>query len=135
LRATYTFTYSELRTPIVGSSTPAYEDGMPGDHLPYIPEHQLTAQAGIELREFGLNVSGTFVSEMWEGVGQGDDPTPRTDAAFLLDASLYVQVLEPLRLYVRGENLTYTQAIASRRPFGARPVRPFQFQAGMQINL
>ncbi|MFK7988073.1 MAG: TonB-dependent receptor family protein, partial [Sandaracinaceae bacterium] len=134
LRAAYTFTYTELRSE-VDSGNPQFIGGEPGDHLPYVPEHQVSAQAGIEMPQFGLNVSGSFVSEMWEGVGQGDDPVARTDALFLLDAAAYVQLVDQVRLYVRGENLTYGQSIASRRPFGARPSRPFMIQGGVRVGL
>ena len=136
LRASYTFTYSELREAILDSPDPQFLNGRPGDHLPYLPEHQIVAQAGLETQPFGVNVSASFVSEMWEGVGQGDDSlVPRTDALFLLDASLYVQIFREMRLYVQGENLTMTQVIAARRPYGARPNRPFQIQGGVQLSL
>ena len=93
-------------------------------------------QAGVESDVFGINASGSYISEMWEGVGQGDDSTvPRTDAYFLLDANVYVQIFREMRLYVRGENLTMTQAIAARRPYGARPTRPFQIQGGVQLRM
>jgi Fe(3+) dicitrate transport protein len=136
LRASYTFTYTELRSAIERSPNPQYAGGRPGDHLPYVPEHQFGAQAGIELREFGLNVSGSFVSEMWEAVGNGDEltPVPRTDPYFLLDAAMYLRPFEQLRIYVRGENLTNTQAIVARRPFGARPNRPLLIHVGVAIE-
>ncbi len=134
LRASYTFTYSELRTHVISSPSPLFVGGKPGDHLPYLPEHQVSVQAGVEFERYGLNASGTFVSSMWEGVGQGDDPVARTDAIFLLDASVYAQLWGPVRIYVRGENLTLTQAVASRRPFGARPSRPFQVQVGISLK-
>ncbi len=137
LRAAYTFTYTELQSAIESSPNPQYAGGQPGDHLPYVPEHQLSVQAGIEFRDFGLNVSGSFVSEMWEVVGNGDElvPRPRTEPMFLLDASAYLRIFEGVRLYVRGENLTLTQAISARHPFGARPNRPFLVQGGVKIEI
>ena len=133
LRAAYTFTYTELRAE-VDSQNPQFIGGEPGDHLPYVPEHQVSAQAGLELPTFGINASASFVTSMWEAVGRGDDPVPRTDPLFLLDATAYLQLLERVRLYVRGENLTVTEVIASRRPFGARPNRPFQIQVGVRVG-
>ena len=134
LRATYTFTYTELREAVGDSPSPLYAGGQPGDRLPYIPEHQISAQAGVEHEDIGLNVSASWVSEMWEQVAAPGDDLPRTDAVFLLDATFYLGVLEHLRIYVRGENLTFSQAVASRRPFGARPVRPFQIQGGVKLE-
>lgn len=136
LRAAYTFTYAELRAAIEDSPNPQFAGGMPGDRLPYIPEHQVSAQAGIELREFGMDVSASFVSEMWEAVANGAERNPpRTDLLFLLDATAYVRLFEGVRLYARGENLTLTQAIVARRPFGARPNRPFLLQLGLKIEI
>jgi Fe(3+) dicitrate transport protein len=91
----------------------------------------------MEMPAFGIDVSASFVSEMWEAVGNGDEPTPppRTDPLFLLDATSYLQLFDDLRIYVRGENLTFTQAIVSRRPFGARPNRPFAIQVGLQLSI
>lgn len=138
LRAAYTFTYTELRSAIdVTAPNPQYRGGMPGDHLPYVPEHQVSAQAGLEMDVFGVNVSASFVSEMWEAVGNGDEstPVPRTDPQFLLDAMAYVRVFEGVRIYARGENLTLTQAIVARHPFGARPNRPFLVQLGLRLEI
>lgn len=137
LRAGYTFTYTELRTALEDSPNPQFRGGQPGDQLPYVPEHQVSAQAGMELTDFGLNVSASFVSEMWEAVGNADraSPPPRTDPLFLLDATAYVRLFEGVRLYARGENLTMTQAIVARRPFGARPSRPFLLQLGLRIEI
>ncbi|MBX3269387.1 MAG: TonB-dependent receptor [Sandaracinaceae bacterium] len=136
LRVSYTYTFAELREAIVSSPSPLFHGAQPGDRLPYVPEHQIVAQAGLETDRFGVNASGSFVSQMWEGAGRGEDsPVPRTDALFLLDASAYVQVTPELRIYLRGENLTFTQVVASRRPFGARPNRPFQLQGGVQLQL
>lgn len=136
LRGAYTFTWTELQEAIRSSPNPAFANGQPGDRLPYIPMHQVSAQAGLELRDFGVNVSGSFVSEMWEAVGRGDDATvPRTDPYFLLDAIAYLRIFDHMRLYVRGENLTYTRAIVSRHPFGARPTRPFQLQVGVRVDI
>ncbi len=135
LRATYTFTYTELRSEIPTSAHPSFAGAEPGDHLPYVPEHLVSAQVGMEMREFGIDVSASFVSEMWEAAARGDEanPPPRTDPLFLLDATAYLQIFEGMRLYLRGENLTNSQAIVSRRPFGARPNRAFSIQGGVRV--
>jgi Fe(3+) dicitrate transport protein len=136
LRLSYTYTYTELRSAIEDSPNPQYRNGRPGDHLPYVPEHEVSAQAGIELPEFGLNVSASWVAEMWEAVGNGDEliPVTKTDAYFLLDATAFLRITPGLRIFVRGENLTMTQAIVGRRPFGARPNRPLLVQAGISLD-
>lgn len=136
LRASYTFTYTELQSTIENAPNPQFLGGQPGSHLPYIPEHQLSVQAGLEMRQFGINVAASYVGAMWEAVRREDDrPPPRTDDAFLLDATAYVQVWEGVKLYVRGENLTLTQNITARHPMGARPGRPFLLQGGVRLDL
>lgn len=138
VRANYTFTHAEFRTSFE-SGNPQFGDVEEGDRLPYVPEHRWSLQAGMELDEFGINVSGSFVSEMWEQAGQGEpdlgEGEALTDAYFLLDAVVYVQLFEGIRAYVRGENLTDTRAVASRRPFGARPNRPLMVQGGVRVDL
>lgn len=141
LRASYTFTYTSMLTAF-DSTNPQYGRVQAGDHLPYVPEHQLSVQAGAEMSgsiPWGANLAGSFVGEMWEQAGQG---TPNlalgetlTDAYFLLDATAYIEPLPHLRIYLRGENLTMTTAIVARRPFGARPNRPFVLQLGVRIDL
>ena len=132
----YTFTFSELRAPIVGSSNPLYVGGEAGDRLPYLPMHQVRGQLGFELDPFGINVAGSFVDGAFERAASDDDPTvPRTDAAFMLDATAYIQLFGRVRFYVRGENLTFTRAIAQRRPFGARPTRPLQVLFGARVDV
>ena len=36
---------------------------------------------------------------------------------------------------LRLENLTNAQPLVSRRPFGARPYRPFMVQVGVEVDL
>ncbi len=135
LRASYTFTFSEFREDVLDSPSPLFAGATEGDALPYLPQHQVAAQVGLEHDDVGVNVGATYVTEMLEQAGRfGEDGVVHTDAQFLLDATVYLQVFDNLRLYVRGENLTLTQVVAARRPFGARPNRPFQIQGGLRIT-
>ena len=104
-----------------------------GDELPYVPAHQANASVGIEKKQAGLTVSGTFVDAMWEHAGHGNDfPGDKTDAYFLLDASAKFRVHEHVELYLNGRNLTNDRYIASRRPFGARPGAPLWMLGGVR---
>lgn len=145
MRATYTFVQSAIRD-AASTENPLLGRVTPGDRVPYVPEHQLSVQAGVEMAFWGVNVAGTFVGEMWEQAGQGTPETAvsdldgdgvetLTEAFALLDATAYVRLFEGMRVYVRGENLTLTRAITSRRPFGARPNRPFMLMAGLRASL
>ena len=131
-RVSYTYTYTELLSTFT-SGDPQFGNVKSGDELPYVPAHQTNASVGIERKQLGLNVAGTFVDAMWERAGHGTDlPGDKTDAYFLLDASAKYRVLDHVELYVNGRNLTNDRYIASRRPFGARPGAPLWVVAGVR---
>lgn len=134
-RVTYTFTGSSFRTAFT-SEDPTFGDVVVGDELPYVPEHQGQVQVGLEHPRAGFRVVGSFVGEMREEAGQG--PTPEelsTDRLAMVDVIAFTQLRPRLRLYLRLENVFDQQPIASRRPFGARPVRPFMVYIGLKADL
>lgn len=132
LRLSYTYTGSSFREAFE-SEDPTFGDVSEGDELPYVPAHQGQLQGGLEHEHAGFQVIGTYVSEMREQAGQGD-AGERTDDYVMVDAVAWWQAIERLRIYVRGENLLNDQPIASRRPFGARPIRPFTVQIGAKVE-
>ncbi len=135
LRATYTYTYTRFRTGFE-SDNPQFGSVAVGDHLPYVPEHQLSFQAGFDWRFLGITATGAFVSEMRDTASHGAvDASALTEPYFLLDATARVEVLPGFRITARAENITDTRAIVTRRPFGARPPRPFMFQAGLEVDI
>src|SRR5690606_13086893 len=102
------------------SADPIFGDVKEGDDLPYVPAHQLSATAGLEHKYVGGNLTGTFISEMREVAGTGEPVEgDATDAAFLLDASIYARPLSFLTFYAVGRNLIDWTYVASRRPYGA----------------
>jgi Fe(3+) dicitrate transport protein len=134
LRATYTYTGSSFRTAFE-SENPQFGDVEVGDALPYVPEHQLSVQAGVERRDAWQAAAAlSVVSAMREEAGQGDDDL-RTDAQYLLDLTGRVRVFRNADVTLRLENVLFQDPIGSRRPFGARPVRPFQAQIGFAYAL
>jgi Fe(3+) dicitrate transport protein len=135
LRASYTWTWSRFDTSFE-TDNPQLREVREGDRLPYVPEHQLSVQAGVEWDILELHVSGTYVSSMRDTASQGTvDPTLLTDEYFMLDATASAEVTRGFEIYVRGENLTDTRPIVSRRPWGARSGKPFLFQAGIRIAI
>ncbi len=131
-RVSYTYTYTEFLSSFA-SSDPQFGNVKNGDELPYVPAHQANASVGIEKKQLGLHVSGTFVDAMWEHAGHGNElPGDKTDAYFLLDASAKYRLFDHVELYVNGRNLTNDRYIASRRPFGARPGAPLWVLAGVR---
>jgi Fe(3+) dicitrate transport protein len=132
VRAAYTYTYTEFLSTFA-SADPQFGSVRNGDELPYVPPHQASASVGIEKKQLGMNVGGTFVDAMWEHAGHGTEkPGDKTDSYFLLDASVKFRVHEHVELYVNGRNLTNDRYIASRRPFGARPGAPLWVLAGVR---
>ncbi len=132
LRVSYTFTKTELLSNFV-SADPQLGIVKSGYQLPYIPVNQLTFSAGIEREKIALNVAGTYVGQMREQASTGDNAV-FTDSYFTLDASATVPVNSWLRFYGNIRNIMDTEAIASRRPFGARPIAPRWIQVGTKID-
>jgi len=135
LRASYTWTWSRFDTSFQ-TENPQLRDVREGDRLPYVPEHQLSVQAGVEWDILELHLSGTYVGAMRDTASQGTvDPVLLTDEYFMLDATASVEVTRGFEIYVRGENLTDTRPIVSRRPWGARSGKPLLFQAGIRLAI
>jgi Fe(3+) dicitrate transport protein len=134
LRANYTYTWTRLATAFV-SESPQLGAVSVGDHLPYIPEHQLTAGAGFEWRMLRLNTQFQYVGAMRDTASVGPTVAGEgTDEQVYLDAMASVEIFSGIRLYVRGENLTDSRPIVARRPFGARTGRPLLVQGGLEAT-
>ena len=131
VRVVYTYTKATYQTTF-DSPDPTIGDVMKGDPIPYVPAHVLNAQLGLERSFWGAYLVGNYFGKMPEGV-VGLQPLPDTDGYFVLDVVGRVR-FEPVEAYVRLQNVTNTQAIVARRPFGARPNAPFSFQIGVQVG-
>jgi Fe(3+) dicitrate transport protein len=112
VRVSYTFTYREVLAT--------------GEPIPWVPAHQAAGWLGLEKAEWGVNVSGTFVDSVSEGLGKP------ADARFIVDASARYRIFEHLDLYATGRNLTNDRYVMTRRPFGARPGAPIGAFAGLR---
>jgi Fe(3+) dicitrate transport protein len=131
-RAAYTFTESDFQTAFA-SGNPQFGDVEEGDKLPYVPTHQASAQLGVTNQTFALNSRLTFVGEMLEEAGQADgDDVRQTDSYALVDLLASYQFLEGFEAYGKVSNVLGSQAIASRRPYGARPIAPFMARLGVK---
>src|SRR5690606_18351745 len=135
VRAAYTFTHARLRH-VRGaiSAPPDFAGAVDGDFVPYIPAHQASADLGLDWKKLGFRATGTYFGHMLEQAGQRGEVL-ETDDYFMLDLVGQYQMLERALIYVRFENVTNAQPLAARRPFGARPARPFQAQVGLKVDL
>lgn len=135
VRASYTFTDASFLTSFV-SENPQFGRVDADDALPYVPRHQASFEAGLTGSNWGVAAVGLFVDEMLEQAGTfADEETARTDRLLTLDATAWYLIAERWRLYLRGDNLTGTQAVVSRRPYGARPNRPRSALVGVKVDL
>src|SRR5690606_36293987 len=126
----YTFTQTEFLGSFE-SDDPMFGSVTAGDEIPYVPEHQLSVQAGVEHHRAGGNVGVTYVAAMREQAGQGElTEGLATDEQVVVNVSAWVRLLEPLVMSLNVRNLLDAQHIVARRPFGARPNAPRWVQLG-----
>jgi Fe(3+) dicitrate transport protein len=131
IRGAWTTTWAEFDTSF-SSENPQYGEVEAGYRLPYIPRNQGSLTVGVAHDRWSLNLTGTYVSRMLERASEIDaDDALLTDGFAMLDALVDVRIVDDLHVYVRGENLTNAQPLASRLPFGARPGKPLQAQIGI----
>ncbi len=93
-----------------------------GDELPYIPEHQLRATAGITAVAWGVNVAASYVGRMRAVAGQGFfEPQSSIDSHVVWDFMARWNWSDSISTYLKVDNLFDETYIASRRPAGVRP--------------
>lgn len=131
--ATYTWTGSRFRTGFV-SGFPQFGTVEVGDRLPYVPEHRGALRVVYTHPRFGVAAGGDLRSGLRDEASQGPlDPTRDVPPLFLLDLSANAAITPHVRAYATVTNATASTAIASRRPFGARPVAPIQAMLGVKV--
>ncbi len=128
----YTYTHTELLTSFI-SNNPQLAEVTPGDELPYVPKHQGAASISYADQKLAANIGAAYVSSMREVASQGDEGA-RTDAYLTLDALVRYHVMPMFAVYTRGDNLLNAQPIASRRPYGARPISPRYLELGIELD-
>jgi Fe(3+) dicitrate transport protein len=127
LMASYTYTRTKVLQTFM-SNEPSLEGAMAGDELPFVPRHQASASAAFETPRGSLAVAGSYISAMRERVGPPGQPStpsePLTDPSFVLDATARVFVTAAGHVYLSVRNVLGAEDIASRVPYGARPIAP-----------
>jgi Fe(3+) dicitrate transport protein len=107
-----------------------------GDQLPYIPEHQLRATAGLEAARWRINLAASYLGELRTKAGQGRaDPAESIESRVVWDLMANWQLTERLASYVKVENLWDETYVASRRPAGLRPGLPRTAYIGLTYRL
>jgi Fe(3+) dicitrate transport protein len=132
--ATYTWTWSAFADGFV-STFPLWGAVSRGDRLPYVPEHQATAELAAEAPFGHVSLFGVYRGEMRDVAGQGPvDAAAALPAAFTLDLAVEGRLTPNVRAYALARNLTGTAVVESLRPFGARPGGPFTVMAGVKVG-
>lgn len=135
VRASYTLTQSSFQSAFV-SDNPLFGEVDAGDALPYVPQHQAFLRTGLRSgQDWGLHLGATYVDEMLEAAGLfSDGDALKTERQLYLDAKADYALWRQVVLYAKVDNALGVQPIVSRRPFGARPARPFLVQGGLQAT-
>jgi Fe(3+) dicitrate transport protein len=128
----YTLTLSEFQTDF-DSTNPLWGDVQAGDALPYVPVHQGAFVFGIDGGRWNLATTTTFTGEQRDVAGSGDvADVDRIPARTIVDLAAHWWFTDANKAYLKIDNLTDQQYIASKRPFGARPGKPLQVFVGYE---
>ncbi|MEM6532667.1 MAG: TonB-dependent receptor [Myxococcota bacterium] len=129
----YTFTDSEFQDAF-DSADPQFGSVDVGESLPYIPTHQGSVDLALSASGWAMNAVVSYVGEMRETADRQDPVfgSLLTDEQLIVDLGGSVVLFDGAEVYLRVDNLFNQQNIVSRRPFGARPGRPFSLFAGLR---
>jgi Fe(3+) dicitrate transport protein len=106
-----------------------------GDKLPYVPEHQLTLNAGIEADRWRAYLAINYVAESRSVAGSGSIPdTQRVDNRTLLDLRGELDLGDRASLFASVQNLMDEEYNVAFRPAGARPGAPRTIMAGVKLE-
>ena len=130
----YTLTLSEFLTEF-SSQLPAFESVVIGDELAYVPVHSGSVAVRAFGPSWGVDVLVRHVGQMRDIPGQGPvAPQERILDHTVVDLSGSWSPFEGAQIYAKIENLFDTAYMISRRPYGARPGRPFHFMLGFKYR-
>ena len=106
-----------------------------GDRLPYISDHQLFVQLGLEQKRFDINVMFKLLSAMRTSPGQGDFLEDQSAPVFYqLDLLARFKVNQHLSVYTKFNNLTNNVQRVAKHPAGWRPNMPLYVEGGVQVK-
>jgi len=134
LSLVYTFSQGEFQTSFASSFGP-WGTVTAGDELPYLPEHQLTLNAGLEGERWRANLSLNYVSEGRAVAGQGAIPARElVDDRVLVDLAGEFDVTENAALFAAATNLSDEVYNVGFAPAGARPGAPRIVMGGLKLR-
>jgi Fe(3+) dicitrate transport protein len=134
LSLVYTYSHGEFQTSFASSFGP-WGSVTAGDELPYLPEHQLTLNAGLEAEGWRANLSLNYVSEARAEAGQGAIAAGQlVDDRVLVDLAGEFDLTENAALFATATNLADEVYNVGFAPAGARPGAPRIVMGGLRLR-
>ena len=142
LSLTYTDTTLH-ETLVAGGGENIYGDGtggpgIPGAMLPYIPEWKVATGIGLESKDWGIDLTATYVSDAFGTALNSPSPVTSSrqgliDGGTIVDLSGYYQINDQARFVAGVHNLFEELMVTSRIPEGPRVNAPREFFVGFEI--
>ena len=131
----YTWTTTAEFNNAFESDYDPWGDVQVGDQLPYIPEHQVRATAGLANDAWAFNVAANYVGRMRAIAGQGSFiPEESIDSHIVWDVLGRWNMTQSFSTYVKIDNLLDEVYVAARRPAGVRPGLDRSAYAGLTFT-
>ncbi len=145
LRTSATLTSAKLRSDAASADPESiFSGGKVGNRVPYVPDFQISAGVGVEYRNLGVYLDGTYTPAMF---GTADNSTSlrapdgspdarfgKTESAFLVDLSVKYALTENIAILGGINNLLDDTFITSRVPEGPRGNQPRTYYGGLEIT-
>lgn len=133
LAASYTRTETRFREDF-SSPFPQWGQVSAGAALPYVPRDQGSVQASLAHRRARLGVAWRARGPLLDRAHAWPATAADVPALHTVDVSVDVSFGSHVTAYAVGTNVGNAQSVVSWRPFGARPVAPFQIMAGVKLR-
>ena len=130
LNFNYTFIHSEFDSNV--ADTDFFGDVSKGDPIPYIPEHQFNLSIGIEKNRWATYLNASYVDEVC--VRASCNAFETADSSLTLDLAANFDLNNSVSLFGKIENLTGTEDIMGRHPYGARPNKDRTMSIGARVH-
>ena len=131
----YTFTKTKFLSSFK-SDFDGWGDVTAGDELPYVPVHQIFAEAGVIEQNWKFYLRYRYMSFMRTEAGSSAlVDSKKTDPISIVDLTGEFQVTKNIDVYMKVLNVLDYQGIVAARPAGVRPTMPRAVLAGIRFSL
>ena len=126
----YSFIDSEFDTDI--ADTDFFGDVSAGDPIPYIPEHQANLSIGLQTEGWDVYLGANYVDDVC--VRASCEDFERTESSVTVDLAGSYRLNDIVNLFGSIENLTGSEDIMGRQPYGARPNKDTTASVGVRMD-